>query len=291
MTFTEAKQEIEEIIYSYLPEESGPQKTIFEAMNYSMKAGGKRIRPMLMREVYRLFGGSGKEIEPMMAAMEMMHTSSLIHDDLPCMDNDEYRRGKKTTWVVFGYDMAVLAGDALMLYAFETAAKALSMTENTAACARCMQILASKSGIYGMVGGQTVDVELTGKPVPKDKLNFIYELKTGALLEASMMMGAVMANASEEDLKKVERMAGDIGLAFQIEDDILDETSTTEELGKPVGSDAKNEKTTYVTVEGLEKARADARALSEEAVQILHELPGENRFLEELILQLVDRRY
>ena len=291
MTITEAKQEIEEIIYSYLPEECGPQKTIFEAMNYSMKAGGKRIRPMLMREVYRLFGGSGKEIEPMMAAMEMMHTSSLIHDDLPCMDNDEYRRGKKTTWVVFGYDMAVLAGDALMLYAFETAAKALSMTENTAACARCMQILASKSGIYGMVGGQTVDVELTGKPVPKDKLNFIYELKTGALLEASMMMGAVMANASEEDLKKVERMAGDIGLAFQIEDDILDETSTTEELGKPVGSDAKNEKTTYVTVEGLEKARADARALSEEAVQILHELPGENRFLEELILQLVDRRY
>ena len=291
MTFTEAKQEIEEIIYSYLPEECGSQKTIFEAMNYSMKAGGKRIRPMLMREVYRLFGGSGKEIEPMMAAMEMMHTSSLIHDDLPCMDNDEYRRGKKTTWVVFGYDMAVLAGDALMLYAFETAAKALSMTENTAACARCMQILASKSGIYGMVGGQTVDVELTGKPVPKDKLNFIYELKTGALLEASMMMGAVMANASEEDLKKVERMAADIGLAFQIEDDILDETSTTEELGKPVGSDAKNEKTTYVTVEGLEKARADARTLSEEAVHILHELPGENRFLEELILQLVDRRY
>ena len=291
MTIDEAKREIEEVLWSYLPAEEGPQKTIFEAMNYSMKAGGKRLRPMLMREVYRLFGGTGREIEPMMAAMEMMHTSSLIHDDLPCMDNDEYRRGKKTTWVVYGYDMAVLAGDALMLYAFETAAKAMTLTEHTDAVARCMQILAQKSGIYGMVGGQTVDVELTGKAIPKEKLNFIYELKTGALLEASMMMGAILAGASEEDLRKVEQMAGDIGLAFQIEDDILDATGTTEEIGKPAGSDEKNEKTTYVTVEGLEKARADARTLSEEAVRILHELPGENRFLEELILMLVDRRY
>ena len=291
MTAEEAKREIEEVIYAYLPEETGPQKTIFEAMNYSMKAGGKRLRPMLMREVYRLFGGEGEEIAPMMAAMEMMHTSSLIHDDLPCMDNDEYRRGRKTTWVVYGYDMAVLAGDALMLYAFETAAKALAMTPHTDRVARSMQLLAEKSGIYGMVGGQTVDVELTGKPVPKDRLDFIYALKTGARLEASMMIGAVMAGASEEDLGKVEKMAADIGLAFQIEDDILDETSTMEELGKPIGSDAKNEKTTYVTLEGLEKSRADARALSAEAVQILHDLPGENRFLEELILQLVDRRY
>ena len=290
MTFTEAKQEIEEIIYSYLPEECGPQKTIFEAMNYSMKAGGKRIRPMLMREVYRLFGGSGKEIEPMMAAMEMMHTSSLIHDDLPCMDNDEYRRGKKTTWVVFGYDMAVLAGDALMLYAFETAAKALSMTENTKACARCMQILASKSGIYGMVGGQTVDVELTGKPVPKDKLNFIYELKTGALLEASMMMGAVMANASEEDLKKVERMAGDIGLAFQIEDDILDVTASEEELGKNIGSDEKNGKVTYVTLYGMEAARQKILALTEEALTLIDTFPYSTEELKQLIRSLTSRR-
>ena len=291
MTLEQAKREIEEVIESYLPEETGPQKTIFEAMNYSVRAGGKRLRPMLMREVYRLFGGSGKEIEPMMAAMEMMHTSSLIHEELPCMDNDEYRRGRKTTWVVYGYDMAVLAGDALMLYAFETAAKAMEMTDDTGAVARCMRILAEKSGIYGMVGGQTVDVELTGKPVPRETLDFIYRLKTGALLEASMMMGAVLAGASGEDLRKVERMAGDIGLAFQIEDDILDCTGTTEEIGKPAGSDEKNEKTTYVTAEGLEKARADARKLSEEAVGILHELPGANPFLEELILQLVDRRY
>ncbi|SET53020.1 geranylgeranyl diphosphate synthase, type II [[Clostridium] aminophilum] len=288
--FQREKQEIDAIVASYLPEEKGEQATIFRAMNYSVEAGGKRIRPMLMREVYRLFGGTGREIEPMMAAMEMMHTASLIHDDLPCMDNDEFRRGKKTTWAVFGEDMATLTGDALMIYTFETAAKALELTDDPAKVARCMRILAEKSGVYGMTGGQCVDVELTGKAIPKETLNFIYRLKTGALLEGSMMIGAVMAGASEEDIRKVEKMAADIGLAFQIEDDILDEISTTEELGKPVGSDEKNHKTTYVTVEGLEKSRSDAERLSEEAVEILHELPGENRFLEEIIRKLVSRK-
>ena len=189
----QAVKEAEEIVYSYLPAEEGHQKTIFEAMNYSVKAGGKRLRPILMREVYRLFGGQGKEIEPLMAAIEMIHTSSLIHDDLPCMDNDEYRRGKKTTWVAYGYDMAVLAGDALLIYAIETAAKAFAMTPDAAKVGRCIQILSEKTGIYGMIGGQTVDVELTNQPIPKDKLDFIYRLKTGALLEASIVIGAVMA--------------------------------------------------------------------------------------------------
>ena len=151
----QAVKETEEIVYSYLPAEEGHQKTIFEAMNYSVKAGGKRLRPILMREVYRLFGGQGKEIEPLMAAIEMIHTSSLIHDDLPCMDNDEYRRGKKTTWVAYGYDMAVLAGDALLIYAIETAAKAFAMTPDAAKVGRCIQILSEKTGIYGMIGGQT----------------------------------------------------------------------------------------------------------------------------------------
>ena len=189
-TAAQAVKEAEEIVYSYLPAEEGHQKTIFEAMNYSVKAGGKRLRPILMREVYRLFGGQGKEIEPLMAAIEMIHTSSLIHDDLPCMDNDEYRRGKKTTWVAYGYDMAVLAGDALLIYAIETAAKAFAMTPDAAKVGRCIQILSEKTGIYGMIGGQTVDVELTNQPIPKDKLDFIYRLKTGALLEASMVIGA-----------------------------------------------------------------------------------------------------
>lgn len=282
-------REVEAVVCHYLPEETGHQKTIFEAMNYSVKAGGKRLRPMLMQETYRLFGGQGQEIEPFMAAIEMIHTSSLIHDDLPCMDNDELRRGVATTWVKYGYDMAVLAGDALLIYAIETAAKALSMTADGGAVARAMGLLAAKTGIYGMIGGQVVDVELTNQPIPKDKLDFIYRLKTGALLEASMMIGALLGGADEEQLAAVERMAAAIGLAFQIQDDILDVTSTPEQLGKPVLSDEKNHKTTYVTLEGIEKARQDVAEISAQAIGLLRELPGENPFLEELIKLLITR--
>lgn len=287
--FKKAVAETEAVVYSYLPEETGHQKTIFEAMNYSMKAGGKRLRPLLMNEVYKMFGGQGKEIEPFMAAIEMIHTSSLIHDDLPCMDNDELRRGKPTTWKVYGYDMAVLAGDALMIYAFETAAKALTMGADAGHVGKAMGILAQKTGIYGMIGGQTVDVELTGKPIPREKLDFIYRLKTGALLEASMMIGAVLAGATEEQVTIVESIAADVGLAFQIQDDILDVTSTAEVLGKPVLSDEKNSKTTYVTLEGLDKAREDVKTVSDRACETLSGLPGEKEFLSQLIEMLVNR--
>ena len=287
--FKKAVAETEAIVYSYLPAEEGHQKTIFEAMNYRMQAGGKRIRPLLMHEVYKMFGGTGKEIEPFMAAIEMIHTSSLIHDDLPCMDNDELRRGKPTTWKVYGYDMAVLAGDALMIFAFETSAKALALGADAAAVVKAMGILAQKTGIYGMIGGQTVDVELTGKPVPREKLDFIYRLKTGALLEASMMIGAVLAGATEEQVNVVESIAADVGLAFQIQDDILDVVSTAEVLGKPVLSDEKNEKTTYVTLEGLEKAKADVKMISDRACDTLQGLPGEKDFLSQLIEMLVHR--
>ena len=285
----QAVKETEEIVYSYLPAEEGHQKTIFEAMNYSVKAGGKRLRPILMREVYRLFGGQGKEIEPLMAAIEMIHTSSLIHDDLPCMDNDEYRRGKKTTWVAYGYDMAVLAGDALLIYAIETAAKAFAMTPDAAKVGRCIQILSEKTGIYGMIGGQTVDVELTNQPIPKDKLDFIYRLKTGALLQAAMLIGAVLGGAADEDCKIVEDLAGKVGLAFQIQDDILDVTGDASVTGKAAGSDEKNQKTTYVTLEGLSKARKEVEALSAAAIGDLDKLPGNNEFLEQLIRLLVNR--
>ncbi len=284
-----AVAETERVIRAYLPAEEGFQKTIFEAMNYSVLAGGKRLRPLLMRETYRLFGGSGGEIEPFMAAIEMIHTSSLIHDDLPCMDNDEFRRGKPTTWKVYGYDMAVLAGDALMIYAFETAAKALALGCDPARFGRAVAILAEKTGIYGMIGGQTVDVELTGKPIPQDRLDFIYRLKTGALLEASMTVGAVLAGADGEQTESVRRIAADVGLAFQIQDDILDVTGTQEVLGKPVLSDEKNSKTTYVTLVGLEKARADVKTLSEQAIARLDSLPGEKEFLRKLIGMLVNR--
>lgn len=284
--------QVEAVVLGFLPEETGHQKTIFEAMNYSMKAGGKRLRPMLMQETYRFFGGTGAEIEPFMAAIEMIHTSSLIHDDLPCMDNDELRRGLPTTWVKYGYDMAVLAGDALLIYAIETAAKACERTNDpvqTGRIARAMGLLAAKTGIYGMIGGQVVDVELTNQPIPREKLDFIYRLKTGALLEASMMIGALLGGADEEQLRTVEQIASAVGLAFQIQDDILDVTSTAEQLGKPVFSDEKNHKITYVTLEGIEKARADVAEISARAVRLLESLPGENPFLAGLIELLVTR--
>ena len=284
-----ATEETEAVVYDYLPKEEGHQKTIFSAMNYSVKAGGKRLRPLLMREAYRMFGGTGKDIEPFMAAMEMIHTSSLIHDDLPCMDNDEFRRGKPTTWKVYGYDMAVLAGDALMIFAFETASRAFFMGADPQRVGQAVKILAEKTGIYGMIGGQTVDVELTGKPVPKEKLDFIYRLKTGALLEASLMIGAVLAGAPEEEVRSMEQIAADVGLAFQIQDDILDVTSTEEALGKPVLSDEKNQKTTYVSLEGIEKARQDVREISERAMERLKALPGDKEHLAGIIAMLVER--
>ena len=287
----ERTAQAEEIIKKYLPPAEGFQKTVLDAMDYSVNAGGKRLRPVMMRESYRMFGGSGEEIEPFMAAIEMIHTSSLIHDDLPCMDNDTLRRGKPTAWVKYGYDMAVLAGDGLMIYAFETAAKALAMGADPEQTARCMGILAEKTGIYGMIGGQTVDVELTNQPIPREKLDFIYRLKTGALLEASMMIGAVLAGASEEEVKTVEKIASLVGVAFQIQDDILDVTSSAEVLGKPVLSDEKNNKTTYVTLEGLEKAKADEKEFSAQAAELLRSLRGDHEFLEELINMLTDRKH
>lgn len=292
MNFKEELQkrtgEIEKIIKGYLPEETGFQKTVLEAVNYSVLAGGKRLRPMLMQETCRMFGGEGELVKPFMAAIEMIHTYSLVHDDLPAMDNDEYRRGKKTTHAVYGEAMGILAGDALLNLAFETAAEAFAI-EVSSRTARAMQILARKAGIYGMIGGQVVDVESEGQPLSREKLNFIYRLKTSALIEASMMIGAVLAGASDEELAAVERVAGDVGLAFQIQDDILDVTSTLEVLGKPIHSDDKNNKTTYVTLEGLDKARADVEAVSERALETLRSLNYRNEFLEELIRMLITR--
>lgn len=285
--------ELEALIGGCLPEEAGHQKTIMEAMNYSMKAGGKRLRPLLMQEVCRLFSGSVmKPVIPFMAAVEMIHTSSLVHDDLPCMDDDMMRRGKASTWAEYGEDIGVLTGDGLMMYAFETASRAfedVSDADELSRIGRAIGILANKTGIYGMIGGQTVDVELAGGPIPGDKLDFIYRLKTGALIEASMLIGAVLGGAAQEDCKIVESLAAKIGMAFQIQDDILDVTGAQEMTGKLSGSDEKNKKTTYVTLEGLEKAGQDVERISGEAIEELNKLPGNNEFLEQLILLLVHR--
>ena len=284
-------KEIEQILMKYLPQEEGHQHQIMEAMNYSITAGGKRLRPMLMKETYQLFGGNSQVIEPFMAAMEMIQTYSLVHDDLPAMDNDEYRRGKKTTHVVYGEAMGILAGDALLNYAFETAVKAFEIApEQSLTIGKALGILAEKAGIYGMIGGQVVDVLATGKPLSREELDFIYELKTGALIKASMMIGAVLAGASESDISKIEQIAADVGLAFQIQDDILDVTSTTEELGKPVKSDEKNEKTTYVTLRGLEQSEKDVARISKEAIRLLDEIEEKNSFLELLIRELIHRK-
>ncbi|SCH53829.1 Farnesyl diphosphate synthase [uncultured Clostridium sp.] len=281
-------EEIEKLLTAYLPEETGFQKTVLEAVNYSVLAGGKRLRPMLMKETYQMFGGRGKVVEPFMAAMEMIHTYSLVHDDLPAMDNDEYRRGKKTTHAVYGEAMGILAGDALLNLAFETAAGAFDI-ETSARTAKALQILSKKAGIYGMIGGQVVDVESEGQPLSREKLDFIYRLKTSALIEAAMMVGAVLAGASDDEVAAIEHVANDVGLAFQIQDDILDVTSTLEVLGKPIHSDDKNHKTTYVSLEGLDKAKKDVEEISERALSTLASLNHKNAFLEELIRMLITR--
>mgnify|MGYP000718302474 FL=1 len=285
-------EHINDVLEKFLPAEEGQQRIIFEAMNYSVRDGGKRLRPILMEETYHMFGGSSAVIAPFMAAIEMIHTYSLVHDDLPAMDNDEYRRGKKTTHAVYGEAMGILAGDALLNLAYETAAKAFDMEVADTRVARAFAVLAKKAGVYGMVGGQVVDVESEKSDdcsITREKLDFIYRLKTGALIESSMMIGAILAGASSDEVSRVEQIAAKLGLAFQIQDDVLDVTSTLEVLGKPVGSDEKNNKATYVTFEGLDKAVSDVERISKEAEEQLDDLGYDDAFLKELFEYLIHR--
>ena len=290
----EKTADIEKLLERMLPEEAGLQKTIFSAMRYSLMAGGKRIRPLLIAETYRFFGGTDRALaELFMAAMEMIHTHSLVHDDLPALDNDDYRRGRLTTHKVYGEAMGILSGVALLNYAYETMLQAFAMAETLQqkeAVIDALQVMAEKTGIHGMLGGQSVDVENDGKALEKDMLDYIYENKTAALIEASMMTGAILAGADAEQVSVIEQAAKRIGLAFQIQDDILDVTSTDEELGKPVHSDEKNHKVTYVTLFGTEKAAAQVAGLSAEAVELLESLNKNNEFLYLLVEKLVNRR-
>ena len=283
-------EDAERVITSFLPAEEGFARTMAQAMNYSMLAGGKRLRPILIQETYRLFGGEEKVVEPFMAGMEMIHTHSLIHDDLPALDNDDYRRGRLTTHKVYGEAMGVLSGVALLNYAYETMLQAFSLTKDQDRVIRALRVMAEKTGIHGMLGGQSVDVENDGKPLEKEMLDYIYRNKTSALIEASMMTGAILAGADEQEVSVVEEAAGNIGLAFQIQDDILDVISTDEELGKPVHSDEKNNKVTYVTLFGIEKASEQVELLSEKAVELLKSLNKNNEFLYLLIEKLINRR-
>lgn len=336
----------EEALRAHLPAEEGLQRKLIEAMNYSLLAGGKRLRPILMKETYEMCGGEGDPdaLRAFMAAIEMIHTYSLVHDDLPAMDNDRYRRGRETTWYVYGETMGILAGDGLLNYAFETAAGALtrccreggiSETERAVRLDRiagALSVLSRKAGAYGMIGGQAVDVMdsadqaadvadpageaadivdsagqavdamnpvdpaeavSTEKKAPEspaqERLLFIHEHKTAALVQAAMMAGAILAGASPEEVGRIEKCAYNVGIAFQIQDDILDVVGDSRELGKSTGSDAENNKQTYVALKGLERAKADVERLSKEAVDILDGFYGEHAFLKELILALIHR--
>ena len=294
MSFSEEYAErtafAEKTVRSFLPEGEGYLKGLFDASDYSVLVGGKRLRPMIMKAAFDACGGEGDVVLPFMAALEMIHASSLVHDDLPCMDNDELRRGNLTTWKKFGEDTAVLVGDDLLVFAFETAAKAFPLSDSPQTVGEAISILAHKAGRYGMIGGQSVDVASTGEALSEEKLDFIYRLKTSALVEAAMMIGTLLAGADSVAVGHAEKAGSAFGMAFQIRDDILDVISTSEELGKPVLSDEKNNKTTTVTLWGLEKANRMVEEYSRQAMDELSALPGDTAFLKELFTAMITRR-
>ncbi len=283
----------EAVLKKYLPREEGFQIRAAQAMNYSAMAGGKRLRPVLMRECFLLFGGEGELVEPFMAALEMIHNYSLVHDDLPAMDNDEYRRGRETTWKVYGDGMAVLAGDGLLNLAYETVASAFDQAtdlQTMRRAAQALKVLGNRAGLGGMIGGQCADIEAeSAQNVTEEALLFIHENKTAALIQAAMMIGAILAGADQKAVEAMERAAYLIGIAFQIKDDILDVTSSQEVLGKPVGSDERNHKLTFVSLHGLKKAEEEVEKMSREALKILTSFERRNEFLEELVSFLITR--
>lgn len=287
-------EDIEKGFESYLPKEEGYAKTVFQAVNYSILAGGKRLRPMFMYETYRMFGGADEAaVRPFMMALEMIHTYSLVHDDLPAMDNDDYRRGKLTTHKKFGEAMGILAGDALLNLAFETAFRAFDSDTEAGTIGKALRILGEKAGVYGMVGGQVVDVENNGCFVDEDTLLYVYRNKTSALIESALMIGAVLAGASPEDTGRMQQVGEAIGIAFQIQDDILDVTGDEAVIGKPVHSDEKNEKSTYVAIHGLDESRKKVEEYTGKGIVCLQNVQARNQeneeFLEELLRSLVGR--
>ncbi len=287
----EKVKKVNDLLESVLSVNTGFSEYLMEAMRYSVMGTGKRLRPILMEETAKLFAGDAPELPYFMAAIELIHSYSLVHDDMPCIDNDEYRRGRKTTHAVYGETTALLTGDGLLNYAYETATMAFKDTHDPVKTGRALRILAKKAGIFGMVGGQAVDVDVekTGSELTKEKLLYIHENKTGALIEASMMIGGILSEAEDSDIKKLEEAALAIGIAFQIRDDILDVVGTFEELGKPIGSDKENEKETYVTLFGFEKAKEDVEKYSERAINILNSFDKKNEFLICLVESLISR--
>lgn len=288
----EKKKQVEEHLYTYFSDFAGLQKTVFQAADYSLKAGGKRLRPVLLLEACRLFGGTSEQAMPFACALEMIHTYSLIHDDLPAMDDDDYRRGKPTNHVVYGEGMAILAGDALLNFAYE-----LMIRETLQAGAmqdrylRAMGEIAAAAGPFGMIGGQTVDLESENQAVPLETVDFIHAHKTGALITASLTAGAIIGGAGETELDRIRHYGRNIGLAFQIIDDILDITGDQEKLGKDIGSDQEKQKSTYPSILGLEASRQKAQTLLTESRRILEVFGDKAVFLTALSEFLAKREF
>ena len=285
-------EDIENIIYKYLPTAKGYQQDVIAAMNYAVSAGGKRLRPMMLRMCYDMLAEPSSYdeeiVEPFMAAIEMIHTYSLIHDDLPALDNDELRRGKPTVHIKFGEDIAILAGDGLLNNAYETCAKVFERKPKDTGIEKAFAVMARKPGIYGMIGGQTLDVVLSGKKIDERAIEFIYRSKTAALIECSMMAGAYLAGADEETVGKLEQAAYCVGMAFQVQDDILDIVGQEDILGKPVHSDEKNDKYTYATIHGIEASRAYVKEMSGKANEIIRGLNVKNENVREELIELIN---
>lgn len=280
---------IESRLEELLQTSGGKYGEAVKAMRYSLLSGGKRIRPILLLEFYKLCGGEGDKALNFAAALEMIHTYSLIHDDLPCMDNDDMRRGKPSCHKAFGEDTALLAGDALLTYAFSVAACPCDLPDERVL--KAISVLAEKAGIAGMIGGQVMDLSFEKTGADAGELKEMYLKKTSCLLEAATMCGCILAGADDTHIEYASEYAKKVGLAFQIIDDILDCTSDEATLGKPIGSDEKNGKTTYVSLLGLQKSRQKAAELSADAIKILARFEGDSRNLTELTKYLLDRKY
>ena len=291
MKIKQLKELVDNYLSNYFKNKGSYNSLIYDAANYSLNVGGKRIRPILFMLVYNMYKGKDKEIIDMAAAIEMIHTYPLIHDDLPCMDNDDMRRGRPSNHCAFGEDTALLAGDALLTLAFETILSEKAVKSTSAkAVADAGRILASFAGVSGMVGGQFIDLSIEGKKVEAETLEKMYGKKTGALLKASCVLGCIAAGADDEKLKAAEEFGGKIGFVFQIIDDVLDVVSTPEVLGKPILSDEENEKTTFMSIYGEEKCRQIAKKLTDDAVKALDIFgKDESAELRELAINLLNR--
>lgn len=264
-------------------------KIVLDAMEYSLLVGGKRIRPLFLLEFMEICGGKKQDAVDFACAIEMIHTYSLIHDDLPCMDNDDLRRGKPSCHKAFSEDTALLAGDALLTYAFEITSQTAS--KDATRRLKAINTLAKYAGVNGMIGGQQIDLLNEGKEVPKELLLKTYSLKTGGLIKAAAEIGAILAGANEKEIKAAKKYAENIGLAFQIVDDILDVVADEKLLGKPVGSDKENLKFTYVSAFGLENAKQKVKELTNEAIEVLNIFSNDKTNLIEIAKYLIDRKY